>query len=99
MLSDLRPSAQCQTESPQLSLPWTLFEGTSVSGAVREDQRPPHHPQAPRKCTYWFYLKDLFLTFWGGKWMTLLTIAKANFIASVDNNMQQFKNILFFHIF
>ncbi|XP_067306083.1 T-box transcription factor TBX1 isoform X2 [Pseudorasbora parva] len=43
--SETRHSAQCQTESPRLSLPWNLFEGTSVTGAVREDQRPRHQPQ------------------------------------------------------
>ncbi|ROL53208.1 T-box transcription factor TBX1-A [Anabarilius grahami] len=42
--SENRHSAQCQIESPQLSLPWNQFEGTSV----REDQRPRHQPQAQR---------------------------------------------------
>ncbi|XP_067220554.1 T-box transcription factor TBX1 [Chanodichthys erythropterus] len=42
--SENRHSAQCQTESPRLSLPWNLFEGTSL----REDQRPRHQPQAQR---------------------------------------------------
>lgn len=82
MLSDIRHSAQCQTESPQLSLPWNLFEGTSV----REDQRPRHQPQAQRECSYW----DEHSNILGEKWISRLAIANANFISTADNNTQQF---------
>ncbi|KAL1260224.1 hypothetical protein QQF64_008051 [Cirrhinus molitorella] len=39
-----RHSAQCQTESAGLSLPWSVFEGTSAC----EDQRLQHQPQPHR---------------------------------------------------
>ncbi|KAK2881628.1 hypothetical protein Q8A67_018896 [Cirrhinus molitorella] len=40
-----RHSAQCQTESAGLSLPWSVFEGTSAC----EDQRLQHQPQPHRR--------------------------------------------------
>lgn len=38
ILSDLRHSAQCQTESAGLSLPWSVFEGSSAGGHGDEPQ-------------------------------------------------------------
>ncbi|XP_018978471.2 T-box transcription factor TBX1 [Cyprinus carpio] len=43
--SENRHSAQCQTESAGLSLPWSVFEGSSP----REDQRLHHQPQPQRR--------------------------------------------------
>lgn len=74
MLSDLRHSAQCQTESAGLSLPWSVFEGSSP----REDQRLQHQPQPQRE------LRITSLTFWGiCRRLTRFFIAEAHFIDSI----------------